>query len=172
LRLSEGGEDLAVSDDPSLLQRSDELAVREAFLLESGVDLYVPDASDVALLVSSVRERVCASMKEAFHSLSLLVVAAKAPSLRVAEDVLSALEGICSFLYSCHGIILNLLLCELSFAMKLNCREETALFLGCHLEGDGALLVELRSSALLRVEVVLTRVTSNKLTVLGNLDSL
>ncbi len=102
--LSELREDLPVEGDTGLLQHGDELGVGETHFLEEDAHAHVPEAAEVALLVLPVSEGVSTSVEDSLSSLTFLGGAAEAVALHLSENILSSFEGVCAFLYSCHGI--------------------------------------------------------------------
>ena len=68
----EFGEDLAVESDVGALEHGDELGIGEALGLEERAHADLPEAAEVALLVSAMGESVRAGVEDGFVGLALL----------------------------------------------------------------------------------------------------
>ncbi len=103
LELCQMGERLPVELDTGLLGGTDELGVRETERAEAGVDLDVPEAAHVALLVATMREGIGTGMLEGVDGHALLLGAAKAHALGGFEDGTAVFTGVDCFFDAGHG---------------------------------------------------------------------
>lgn len=83
-------------------------------------------------------------MEDGFISLSFLGATTVSVSLNLSKDILSGFKRINAFLNSCHRCLL------------FEIDQETTLLLVAHMELRSLVLGRLSTTALLRVEVVLT----------------
>jgi len=97
------GEGFAVEAEVLLLGGTHELGIGETVLAESRVDLDVPEAAEVALLVAAVGEGVGACMGEGVIGGALGLGAAETEALGLLEDRTAILEGVDCFLNSSHS---------------------------------------------------------------------
>ena len=102
LEFSEMGERLAVEAEVGLLGGAHELGIGHAVLAEGGIDLDVPEAAEVALLVAAMGKRVGAGMGESFVGGALGLGAAETEALGLLEDLAAILECVYCFFYTGH----------------------------------------------------------------------
>ncbi len=101
----EMGEDLSVEGDIGFLEHGDEFGVRSAVLLEESGHADIPESAEISLFVFPVSKAISTSVENGFVGLALLGTASMTVAFNLAEDILSALESVCAFLYSCHDYL-------------------------------------------------------------------
>ncbi len=84
------GEHLAIEEDVLFLECSDKFAIGEVLCAEGGVQSYIPEATEIVLLIPAVRERILSGMSERFFCLTLFFRAAEAEALHLAKDIAAA----------------------------------------------------------------------------------
>jgi hypothetical protein len=102
VELSEFSQDFAVETDILFLESAHELRVRNTFLAAAGIDLDLPKAAAVRLLVAAVSERVGAGMHKSIAGCAFFIAAAKTETLGSAQYFSSTFEGMYSSFYSWH----------------------------------------------------------------------
>ena len=95
-------ENFSIKGDVFFLQKGNELRVREAILFKKSGETYVPEATEVTLLIFPVGEGVGASMEDGFVCLSFFGRAAVSVTLHLAENIFSGFERVYAFFYSGH----------------------------------------------------------------------
>ncbi len=138
----QSGENLSIEENSFFLESSNEFAVRDARFFGCGADPDVPETAIVILLVSSVGEGVGTGMEDCFTSHTLLGGAAEAVSFYLLQNVFAMFERRNASFDSGH-------------TSELGIGEKAANGLVGHGNALRALLVELGTTPLLRVEVVL-----------------
>jgi len=96
------GENFSINGDIFFLQKRNELRVRETILFKKSGEAYVPEATEVTLLIFPVGEGVGASMEDGFVCLSFFGRAAVSVTLHLAENIFSGFERVYAFFYSGH----------------------------------------------------------------------
>jgi hypothetical protein len=100
---------LPVELEAFLLEGVDEFAVRQAVRSDCGVDLHIPEAAKISLLVATVGESIDASVHESVIGGALGIGPAETETLGGLEDGPAVLESIYGFFDSCHGSTLSVI---------------------------------------------------------------
>lgn len=139
---------------------------------QSGVDLDVPKAAEVALLVAAVGESIGAGMSQRFIGGALGIGSAQAEALGLAQGVAAILQGMDGFLYSGHGIKVLRYKSIKVLGTSTHIDEEPALGVVGHVYGMRAVLAHGSSGALLGIEMVLAALARQDLAVAGDFEAL
>ncbi|MDQ5952765.1 MAG: hypothetical protein QG626_895 [Patescibacteria group bacterium] len=97
-------QNLTIQADICFLEHVNKARIAESVGTYSGVDLERPEAAEVALLGATIAESVLTGLQHGWAGKTNLALAAPFEALNALQEVLAALNVLCTAFYSWHTL--------------------------------------------------------------------